>query len=164
MSGWYKRHVRWITLLIGALIVLLFNVNAVSIAHSLYTDQALRESVVTQAVAASKCDNEAPDVCLDKVQKQISDARDAGLPVGWGLVASCADPTVAASKACDLWGEYGLSDPDNGPGFDISVLLLVLLGWSVMVLALLPGARFWFDLLGKLGSLRSTGPKPTTST
>jgi hypothetical protein len=28
------------------------------------------------------------------------------------------------------------------------------------VVALLPGARFWFDLLGKLGSLRSSGPKP----
>jgi hypothetical protein len=31
------------------------------------------------------------------------------------------------------------------------------------VLALVPGARFWFDLLGRLGSLRSSGPKPARS-
>jgi len=31
-----------------------------------------------------------------------------------------------------------------------------------MILAMLPGARFWFDLLSKFGTLRSTGPKPTT--
>jgi hypothetical protein len=32
-----------------------------------------------------------------------------------------------------------------------------------MIVALLPGARFWFGLLSKLGTLRSTGPKPATS-
>jgi hypothetical protein len=31
-----------------------------------------------------------------------------------------------------------------------------------MTLTLLPGARFWFDALSRLGSLRSTGPKPKT--
>jgi hypothetical protein len=41
--------------------------------------------------------------------------------------------------------------------------LLVLLGWALTVGALTPGARFWFDLLSKLGSLRSTGPKPPAS-
>ena len=42
VSGWYKRHVRWVTLGIGVLLVLLFNLSAVEIARSLYTDQALR--------------------------------------------------------------------------------------------------------------------------
>ena len=32
-----------------------------------------------------------------------------------------------------------------------------------MIGATVPGARFWFDALSKLGSLRSTGPKPPTS-
>ena len=38
--------------------------------------------------------------------------------------------------------------------------MLVLVGFLITIIALTPGARFWFDLLGKLGSLRSTGPKP----
>jgi hypothetical protein len=39
--------------------------------------------------------------------------------------------------------------------------LLVLIGFLIMVVAIVPGARFWFGLLSKLGSLRATGPKPT---
>jgi hypothetical protein len=38
--------------------------------------------------------------------------------------------------------------------------VLVLIGFLITIIALTPGARFWYDLLGKLGSLRSTGPKP----
>jgi hypothetical protein len=29
-----------------------------------------------------------------------------------------------------------------------------------MIIALIPGAQFWFGLLSKLGTLRSSGPKP----
>ena len=38
--------------------------------------------------------------------------------------------------------------------------MLVLIGFLITITALTPGARFWFDILGKLGTLRSTGPKP----
>lgn len=48
VSGWYKRHVRWISLCIGLVLVLAFNLNAVRIAQTLYSDQALRASVVTE--------------------------------------------------------------------------------------------------------------------
>ena len=41
------------------------------------------------------------------------------------------------------------------------LLVTVLLGWGLMVAALIPGARFWFDLLSRLGTLRSTGPRPS---
>jgi hypothetical protein len=30
-----------------------------------------------------------------------------------------------------------------------------------MIISIVPGARFWFGLLSKLGTLRATGPKPT---
>ena len=43
----------------------------------------------------------------------------------------------------------------------MGAVLLVLLGWGLMVAALIPGARFWFDLLSRLGTLRSTGPRPS---
>lgn len=32
-----------------------------------------------------------------------------------------------------------------------------------MAVATLPGSRFWFDSLSRLGSLRSAGPKPESS-
>ncbi len=158
VSGWYKRHVRWISLGLGALVIVVFNVNAVEITRSLYTDQALRGSVVAQAVDASECQNKEPAACLSDLRKEIRDVRASGLPLGWGTVSACAAPAT-----CSWLARRGLSDPDNGVGHDLQAFILVLIGWALMVLATLPGARFWFDALSRLGSLRSTGPKPTTS-
>jgi hypothetical protein len=157
VSGWYKRHVRWISLGIGLALVLLFNLNAVQIARSLYTDQALRTSVVAQATDAAQCTGKAPAQCLQELRQQIEQVRGTGLPIGWGTVPECAPPS-----SCGFLAANGITDPDGGVGGDLRLLLLLLLGWGLMVIALLPGARFWFDALGRLGSLRSTGPKPVS--
>ena len=161
VSGWYKRHVRWVSLAIGLVLVLFFNLNAVDIARSLYTDQALRTSVVAEAAEAAKCtDNTAPKTpaeCLQEMRQQIQQVRGAGLPIGWGTVPECAP------SSCGFMAAHGLADPTGGPRSDLATFLLVLVGWALMVIALLPGARFWFDALGRLGSLRSTGPKPAPS-
>ena len=154
VSGWYKRHVRWVTLGIGVLLVLLFNLSAVEIARSLYTDQALRGAVVTQAADAARCGDREPAECLRGLRAEIDGMRGAaGLPMGWGEVSACAAPA-----RCSWLDRYGLGDQAGGS--DLAAALLVLLGWTLMVVALLPGARFWFDALNRLGSLRSTGPKP----
>ena len=39
-------------------------------------------------------------------------------------------------------------------------LLLKILGWIVTGLRVSLGAPFWFDALGKLGSLRTAGRRP----
>jgi hypothetical protein len=158
VSGWYKRHVRWISLALGALLVLVFNVSAIDITRSLYTDEVLRASVVTQATDAAQCEDKEPAECLGDLREQIEQVRGAGLPIGWGTVSACA-----ADERCDLLERVGLTDPDQGVGHDLAVLGLVLLGWTLMVIALLPGARFWFDALSRLGTLRSTGPKPDST-
>jgi hypothetical protein len=41
--------------------------------------------------------------------------------------------------------------------------VLVLIGFLIMIIALVPGAQTWFGLLSKLGSLRSAGPKPAAA-
>ena len=87
VSGWYKRHVRWITLGIAAVLVVLFNVNAVHIGRAFYGDEALRESVVTQAFEAADCGDQTPAKCLATVRDEIAEARDTGLPIGWSTVA-----------------------------------------------------------------------------
>jgi hypothetical protein len=156
VSGWYKRHVRWISLALGALLVLAFNLNVLSIGRALYTDQALRGSVVTQATQASQCGTKDPATCLRELRTELDRARGAGLPVGWATVPSCA------SSKCNWLEQRGLIEQHNTAGHNLMAFLLVLVGWALMVIALLPGARFWFDLLSRLGSLRSTGPKPVT--
>lgn len=159
VSGWYKRHVRWISLAIGALLVLTFNLNALQITHAFYTDQALRAAVVTEATRAADCGDKAPAACLQEVRGQIDQARGAGLPIGWATVPECAAPVT-----CSWWEQRGLSDPGAGAASVVLSFLLVLAGWALMTLTLIPGARFWFDALSRLGSLRSTGPRPKATT
>jgi hypothetical protein len=157
VSGWYKRHVRWISLAIGLVLVVALNANAISIGRALYSDEALRGAVVTEAAQASDCSGDAA-ACLQKIEDQVTKARVLGLPIGWQRVPHC----TTTVRQC-TWAEaYGLADPDHDHGrVDVLFFLTALLGYALMVLSLVPGARFWFDLLGRLGSLRSTGPKPT---
>ena len=157
VTGWYKRHVRWVSLVIGFVLVLVVNINTVTIARALYSDEGLRESVVTTAVQSSNCRQESPADCLRDIRSQISGLRGAGLPVGWGTVPACAD------RKCDLLERLGFADPVHGRQADVWLALWVLLGFVITAVALVPGARFWFDALSRLGSLRSTGPKPASS-
>jgi hypothetical protein len=68
VSGWDKRHVRWMSPGFGVLVIVVFNVNAVEITRSLYADEALRGSVVAQAVDASECQNKEPAACLNDLR------------------------------------------------------------------------------------------------
>jgi hypothetical protein len=155
VSGWYKRHVRWISLGIGLVLVLVFNLDAIRIADSLYSDQAVRGSVVTQATRAASCGDKQPATCLADLQAKIGLLRLGGLPVGWAGVPVCAQ------RSCSWLDRRGLTNPGKNGIDSVGAILLVLLGWGLMVAALIPGARFWFDLLSRLGTLRSTGPRPS---
>ena len=144
----------------GALLVLALNVNAVEIARSLYTDEATRTSVVIQASNAAQCEDKEPAQCLRDLRDEIGELRASGLPIGWGTVAErCAD----SSAKCNWLESRGLANPTAGAGSDLLFFFGILGGWALVVLAIVPGARFWFDALSRLGSLRSTGPKPDNS-
>jgi len=155
VSGWYKRHVRWISLSVGLVLVILFNLDPIRIADSLYSDQAVRGSVVTQATQAASCGDKPPATCLADLQAKIGLFRLGGLPVGWAGVPVCAQ------RSCSWLDRRGLTNPGKSGIDSVGAVLLVLLGWGLMVAALIPGARFWFDLLSRLGTLRSTGPRPS---
>ena len=160
VSGWYKRHTRWVSLALGVIVVLVFNLNALTIARSIYTDQALRGSVVTQATQASNCGKKDPATCLQDLRGALASVRGAGLPIAWTKVAPCAVPKAGCNWFEDrgLWVHHGRIWT-----IQIAGLGLLLLGWALMVIALLPGANFWFDILGRLGTLRTSGPKPKTT-
>ena len=156
VSGWYKRHVAKITLVVGATLVLLLNVNALTIGRTLYSDGTVRAAVSTVAAKVTSCPaNQSQQDCLSSLHGQLSAAAKAGLPIGWGTVADCAAPATA----CNWWDQRGIFSRHGGSAWQV---VLVLIGFLITITALVPGARFWFNLLSKLGSLRSTGPKPAT--
>jgi hypothetical protein len=160
VSGWYKRHIGKWTLVIGGLLVLALNINSVTIARTLYSDQDVRTAVTAIATQAADCQDQSGDAlttCLQDLEQQLQNAQEAGLPLGWGIIERCQADNACAS----IPERYGLLAP--GKGWVDWHPLLILVGWLITILALVPGSRFWFDLLGKAGSLRSTGPKPTTT-
>ena len=152
VSGWYKRRVAKITLTFGALIVVLLNLNAVTIGRTLYTESAVSAAISTVAAKAS-CPGEKSQDCLNSLEGQISAAAAAGLPVGWGTVRDCTEPKAY----CGWWEQRGLWSRHGGSGWQLAV---VLVGFLIMIFSVLPGAQFWFGLLSKLNALRATGPKP----
>ena len=157
VTGWYKRYTRWITAAVGAVLVIGLNVQMFAFAQSLYTDQSLGQSVVSKAVAASDCKNKDPGACIVQARKQLQTLQP-GLTLGWGVVADCQP----ASAHCSFWQAHGFTDPQPkaSTGRDVRVALTVILGWLLTIFALLPGSRFWFDLINQFNSISNSGPKP----
>lgn len=153
VSGWYKRHVAKITIVVGAILVLLLNINTLTIGRTLWNSSVVSTAVSSVAAKTTTCQNQSQQDCLAGLQEQLSAAAQAGLPIGWATVPACAVPKTS----CNWLQQRGILSRYGGSGWH---LVLVLIGFLITITALTPGARFWFDLLGKLGSLRSTGPKP----
>ncbi len=185
VSGWYKRYTRGITALVGAVIVIGLNVQLFTFAESLYTEQALSRVVVSKAIAGATCTGPDQSSCIDDARKQVQ-SLVPGLTLGWSEVADCrtvTTPTVASAAGitgpvtspayasvlsvtprCSFWQRHGFTTPPgvtDTHGYPLAVTLI--LGWLITIFALIPGAHFWFDLINKLGSIRSTGPKPAPS-
>jgi hypothetical protein len=156
VSGWYKRRTAWITLGAGVILVLLLNINAVTIGRALYSDSAARTAVSTVATQGNPCPAAAGNLqdCLSRVEKQVSDAAQAGLPLGWGVVSACD------AQKCGWLEQHGITTPGDSSPWQV---ILALIGFLATIVALTPGAQFWFGLVVKLNSLRSSGPPPAAA-
>ena len=154
VSGWYKRHVAKITLAVGAILVLLLNINTITVGRALYSDSVIRSAVGTLAAKGASCPaGQSQQTCLATLQSQLAAAAQAGLPVGWGTVSDCAAPNTH----CNWLDQRGILSRRGGSAWQLT---LVLIGFLITIAALTPGAQFWFGLLTKLGSLRASGPPP----
>jgi hypothetical protein len=141
VSGWYKRRVQLVLFVISLVLVGLANADSLALGQRLWKNQALRASVVAQAsnTAAggsnASCvkggENASPQ---DRAAKCVDEVKQLGIPVGWSTSTSPHGWASALGK---------------------------VLGLLVTAFALLLGAPFWFDLLGKVSQLRGAGPPPT---
>src|SRR5215472_1640729 len=88
VSGWYKRRTATITLVVGAIIVVVLNLNALTIGRTLYTENAVSAAVSNVAAKTTSCSS-ADQSCLANLDSELSAAAASGLPVGWGTVRAC---------------------------------------------------------------------------
>ena len=73
VSGWYKRHVALITLAVGAILIVLLNINGLTIGRTLYSQNAVSTAVSAVAAKGTSCPaSQDPQECLSRLQAQLS--------------------------------------------------------------------------------------------
>ena len=145
VSGWYRRKAETAILVIAILTSVILGVDSILLAKSFWVNPALR----TVAVEAAKktVDNPPPGLTpgetprpIDQVSKDVEDVKTQ--------LDTLEIPRVPYTLDQNLFDWLGA----HLPGFLITTVALSL------------GAPFWFDLLNKLVSLRSSGQKPEPET
>lgn len=151
VSGWYKRRAHVIIFSLAFVISVAMNVNSISLAQDLWTNQAAREALVGAAQGYLEkhktAENEKPSqpadtsACPD-IQKlpnldpslgaNLCALKSTNLPIGW------TQTLFHNLKGTPL------------------LWLGALLGWFLTACAASLGAPFWFDLLGKIIVVRSS--------
>jgi hypothetical protein len=155
LSGVYKRRVQKFILVWAAVVVLGFNLDAVSVTRTLWSDSSVRSVVVSTAEAQV-------DAGTAGTGSPATGSSGSRAPASVGDVTAAADRAARAvrdTSALDLPIGWGGNGPRKLPS-SADDWLLKILGWVISTLALLMGAPFWFDLLGRLVNMRDSGPKP----
>jgi hypothetical protein len=193
VSGWYKRESKRILLVLATLVVLLLNVDTISIARTLWTSPTARTAVADaaqqQIEAAAATTTTSP---LDVPAAPITPSAEEPQPLPaltcpepGAAVDQTATPTTTAPDGTDAgevvaealdcakslpipigwrWPDAGWDDVSDSLADSFPLgWLLKLLGWGLTIGALTFGAPFWFDLLNRFGSLRASGAKPRPS-
>ena len=161
-SGWYKRLAHMVLFLVGFIMAVWLNVDALHIAGVLSVNGDLRKTIATKAA----------DFASTQIAKGASMTAAPSASSPDGSPASAADlnarlevqmqaynTAVSNLDALGLplrWGKneklYVLANP-----------LGAVFGWLLSGLAAAMGANFWFSMLGGLLKMRLAGTKPAAA-
>jgi hypothetical protein len=157
-SGWYKRSAQvWaFGLAFGAAV--LFNADSVHFVSALWSDSALRASVVATASAYQSAHPDGPEPATGNtaelgqlVLKRTEELESSKLPIGWTWQAHDSWPCWLGSTTKD---GVTICKAETMGG-----AALLVLGWLITGVAVSLGANFWFDILSKALNLRGTGAR-----
>jgi len=132
LSGAYKRWVTAVLFVVGLVLAGAGNVSAFHTAQTLWQQPAVRQAALNAAEQAA-AKSPSPDGLIQENVRTVQDLAGLGMPVGW--------------EQGTHWSDLGWTSSH-------------LAGWLVTALLLTLGAPFWFDVLSRLVSLRTTGTKP----
>jgi hypothetical protein len=140
-AGAYKRWATSVLFAVGLFFAVSANISTVHVADQLWQSPVTRQAVVDAAgkVVAPG----ASPTQLDSVASTTSRLQELSLPIGWDQ--------AARSSWHSVWWQpwhWGLSRTAT------------FMGWLVTALLVMLGGPFWFDLLTRLVSLRSSGIRP----
>lgn len=137
-SGWYRRRSQYIVGILGVVLAIALNINAVTVARYLATNSAARAQAIT---LAGKVDaSTLPTSSSDRVTAFQNLVAPLELPIGWNGDQVASMKKRLQTSNLDLAGE----------------VLLLIAGYLIVGFAATLGAPFWFDMLGKIMVVRST--------
>jgi hypothetical protein len=169
VSGWYKRRVQIIILILGLGVAVGVNADTSYIARRLSNDPALRNTLVSAAEQSAKQGigvsagegagqkevNQSTDVSdatkqMELAQKgfqdNLAEIKKLGLPIGWNVDGNDEHLNWPGLR---LWQSKVI-------GAWILQIRFHWLGWLMTAFAISLGAPFWFDMLNKFVVVRST--------
>jgi hypothetical protein len=163
VTGWFSRKTKIVIAIIAGILCVALNIDTIRIAKELWTNEALRTSLVVQAEKTVASNELAGQL------KEYSDLfrQDSTIQAGSALdeLNTKIDSVIAQNNklaAMNLpigWKDYKLvNNPYPEPWLSF---LQMLLGWVITAFALTAGAPFWFRVMGKLVNLRNSGVLPT---
>ena len=139
VSGWYKRKIQLIILILALGVTVFLNADTFMIANSLSRDDAVRAAVIAAAEeAVKKPIEEDSEISIEKIKNIQNELSQLPLPLGWSQETG---DLRRFPKTFKVW-------------------IIKILGLLFTAFAVSMGAPFWFDVLSKLVNLRSAGGKP----
>lgn len=133
VTGWYKRRVHIWMWVIALVLAVTLNVDTIRVADHLWKDKTVRDAVIarTQHPPASS------QTSVTNVALSVDKLHQLKLPIGWQI----------ETRPHGSWGWT-------------SDALLKVIGLLMTSAALTLGAPFWFDTLGRIANLRTSGSVP----
>jgi hypothetical protein len=134
VSGAFKRWSQIALVVIALVLTIATNSSATRVAATLWNQPAVRQAAVQAAKNVSSDKDAAKPKGIEGTADAVNGLKSLGLPVGW-----------------KHW------DSEAGP-------VGTIFGWLITALLVMLGAPFWYGLLTKLVSLRSSGAPPARAT
>jgi hypothetical protein len=185
VTGLYKRIIQRNIFFVGLIVVIVFNVDSISLFKKLSKDKKAREIIVNQAIAFMEENKDFDSILIKKRKPALLDSikskeRDS---TRWESIVNSIlkkeNDTLYKkfdenrNKVKNLLNEeidqvndalgIGWRSFKNRQGVITPFTILsMLLGWIITGLAITLGAPFWFDLLKKLIQIRGSGSRPDT--
>lgn len=150
VSGWYKRQIQKVLLLVAFVLAALMNIDSIRIARDIPHDNELRAEMVKQIPrlipqqGLFSANNLGPNPTFAEeaillkqryqvLQQTTNELETLELPLGWS--------SFGFMSQSFQWYDW----------------LLMILGWFISAFAASMGADFWFSSIGKVINLRSGG-------
>ena len=148
-SGWYKKKIQTVLLILAAASTIIINVDTIHIVKTLWNNPAAAK-LSADLVAANIKMIEMTDTNYTILVSDTSDYNKMVTEKAKSLLDETLIP-IGWDK-----GNY----PDISFIHDPLAWLVKLLGWFITAMAASLGAPFWFDMVNKFINLRGTGKKP----